>query len=121
MLLLRTYTVVPSAGEDRERPPRFYSTCNFPLPGVWLRKRITFKFGFKVAAPGLRTWSPGASAFLVLRASPSHLWLGATSQHLSSLSRILPHSREAKFMSLGMQSYSRLWYLSRGKHHMLYL
>src|SRR3954452_12718945 len=48
MLLLRTYTVVPSAGEDRERPPRFYSTCNFPLPGVWLRKRITFKFGFKL-------------------------------------------------------------------------
>jgi hypothetical protein len=31
-----------------------------------------------------------------------------------------PHSREAEFPCLGLQSYSCLWGLSRGKHHMLY-
>ncbi len=56
--------------------------------------------------------------------APSHLWLGAMPSSFTLFyftCRNSPRSREATFKAMGLQSYSRLLWLSRGKHHRLYL
>jgi hypothetical protein len=59
--------------------------------------------------------------------TPSHLWLGS-SRRFSFLLLLyclwenpVPIPVGQNFVALGLQSYSRLLYLSRGKHYRLYL
>ena len=62
----------------------------------------------------------------VFRSSPGHLWLGlagVTLDFLPPFSSLSPHlpGEAASKGPMGLQSYSALLYLSRGKHNMLYV
>ena len=94
----------------------FFTTTSSRLPAVGFRKACgSFGLRARRRAYGSRSLTPMPYSSSGV---PSHLWLGTGRRVVRTAFR--PHSREAEFLCLGMQSYSRRLCLSRGKHYRLY-
>jgi hypothetical protein len=71
-------------------------------------------------APDLRIEKPGRPIYCYGRGQVTS-GLAPVHGGIADCSLLIPpHSREAEFQCLGLQSYSRPLCMSRGKHHRLY-